>query len=42
MLENNEENIVSKLLRVLVVEDSEEDAELLLAVIRSGGYDPTY
>jgi signal transduction histidine kinase len=26
----------------LVVEDSEEDAELLIAVIRSGGYDPTY
>jgi diguanylate cyclase (GGDEF)-like protein/PAS domain S-box-containing protein len=29
-------------LRVLIVEDSKDDAELLLAELRRGGYDPTY
>jgi sigma-B regulation protein RsbU (phosphoserine phosphatase) len=31
---------MSKKLRVLIVEDSEDDAELLLSALRSGGYEP--
>ena len=31
---------MNKKLRVLIVEDSEDDAELLLSELRSGGYEP--
>ncbi|MEI6186438.1 MAG: response regulator, partial [Dehalococcoidia bacterium] len=31
---------MSKKLRVLIVEDSEDDAELILRELRSGGYEP--
>ena len=33
---------MGKPLRVLIVEDSAEDAELLIVELRRGGYDPTY
>ncbi|MDC4226373.1 MAG: response regulator [Candidatus Manganitrophus sp.] len=33
---------VTKPLQVLVVEDSAEDAELLIDALRRGNYDPTY
>jgi len=33
---------MSRRLRLLIVEDSEADAELLLHAVRSGGYDATY
>jgi diguanylate cyclase (GGDEF)-like protein len=33
---------VAKPLRVLIVEDSENDAELLLSELRRGGYEPTH
>jgi hypothetical protein len=29
-------------LRVLIVEDSEEDADLILLELKRGGYDPSY
>ena len=33
---------MDKLLRVLIVEDSEDDTLLLVRELRRGGYDPTY
>ena len=33
---------MSNLLRVLIVEDSEDDAQLVLRQLRSGGYDPKW
>ena len=33
---------MSNLLRVLIVEDSEDDAQLILRQLRSGGYDPRW
>src|SRR5437763_5364739 len=33
---------MSTSIRVLLIEDSSDDAELLLLVLRDGGYDPTY
>ena len=33
---------MSKTLRVLIVEDSENDCLLLLRELRSGGYDPVW
>jgi len=33
---------VTRALRLLIVEDSEDDAALLLRELRKGGYDPTY
>jgi len=33
---------MSQPLRVLIVEDSEDDTALLLRDLRRGGYDPTY
>lgn len=32
---------MSQTIRVLIVEDSEEDAELLVRELTKGGYDPT-
>jgi hypothetical protein len=29
-------------LRMLIVEDSKDDADLLVRAVRGGGYDPTY
>lgn len=37
-----EEIIVSKALRVLIIEDSEDDTFLLLRELRRGGYDPVF
>src|ERR1700693_71864 len=33
---------MSPSIRVLLVEDSQDDAEVLLLELQSGGYDPTY
>ena len=43
MLENNNRELigVSEVLRILMVEDSEDDTELTLRQIRKGGYEPS-
>ena len=38
----NREEVTGQPLRLLIVEDSEDDADLLLRVLRPAGYEPAY